>query len=82
MFDYINLTAFLTNSFCMYTGKCSHGGLGDISSLFSPKKGINKDDTDSIHGDLHPVAVTVATNATVQLFQDIRAATGEHNFLR
>ncbi|KAL2097352.1 hypothetical protein ACEWY4_006559 [Coilia grayii] len=63
-------------------GKCSHGGLGDFTSLVAPKRGINKDDEDSIHGGLHGIAAVVATNATKELLQDIRGAAGDKNFLR
>ncbi|XP_062409233.1 von Willebrand factor A domain-containing protein 7-like isoform X2 [Sardina pilchardus] len=63
-------------------GKCSHGGFPDVSSLLPPKGGINKDDEDSIHGGLHPVAVEVATAATIELLQDIRGAAGDQDFLR
>lgn len=63
-------------------GKCSHGGDGDFTSLFSPKRGINKDDEDSIHGGLHVEAVNVATAATRELLQDIRGTAGDVNFLQ
>ncbi|XP_076139012.1 von Willebrand factor A domain-containing protein 7-like [Alosa pseudoharengus] len=63
-------------------GKCSHGDFPDLSSLLPPKGGINKDDEDSIHGGLHPVAVEVATAATRELLQDIRGAAGDQDFLR
>ncbi|XP_063075245.1 von Willebrand factor A domain-containing protein 7-like [Engraulis encrasicolus] len=73
---------FGLNPFSKPPGKCSHGGFGDVTSLFHPKRGINKDDEDSIHGGLHATAAAVATNATQELLQDIRGAAGDKNFLR
>ncbi|XP_053478035.1 von Willebrand factor A domain-containing protein 7-like isoform X1 [Ictalurus furcatus] len=61
-------------------GKCSHGGSFDPSSL--GQGGINKDTTTSSHGYLHEVAASVATAATRELLQDIRAAVGDAEFLR
>ncbi|XP_017319797.1 von Willebrand factor A domain-containing protein 7 [Ictalurus punctatus] len=61
-------------------GKCSHGGSLDPSSL--GQGGINKDTTTSNHGYLHEVAASVATAATRELLQDIRAAVGDAEFLR
>ncbi|KAK7165961.1 hypothetical protein R3I93_005902 [Phoxinus phoxinus] len=61
-------------------GKCSHGGLFDISGWF--KGGINKDTRSSSHGDLHDDAATVAIAATRQLLEDIRGFLGDSNFLR
>ncbi|XP_047667867.1 von Willebrand factor A domain-containing protein 7-like [Tachysurus fulvidraco] len=61
-------------------GKCSHGGRFDPSSWF--QGGINKDTDDSDHGYLHYEAASVATAATRELLQDIRAATGDSEFLR
>ncbi|XP_053478045.1 von Willebrand factor A domain-containing protein 7-like [Ictalurus furcatus] len=61
-------------------GKCSHGGIIDPSSWW--QGGINKDASDSSHGHLHEVAASVATAATRELLQDIRAAVGDSEFLR
>ncbi|KAL4593093.1 von Willebrand factor A domain-containing protein 7-like, partial [Arapaima gigas] len=63
-------------------GKCSHGGFFDRTSGKTPVGGINKDDLSSSHGDLHQDAALVATNATVQLLEDIRLSVGDINFLR
>ncbi|XP_037392795.1 von Willebrand factor A domain-containing protein 7-like [Pygocentrus nattereri] len=63
-------------------GKCSHGGLVDLTSLVTPKGGINKDGITTAHGSLHFVAADVATAATRDLLQDIREATGNVEFLR
>lgn len=63
-------------------GKCSHGGIFDISSRFEPKGGINKDTRSSSHGYLHDDAATVAIAATRQLLEDIRGFLGDSNFLR
>ncbi|XP_027023495.2 von Willebrand factor A domain-containing protein 7-like [Tachysurus fulvidraco] len=61
-------------------GKCSHGGLFDPSSWF--EGGISKDTDSSSHGYLHDVAASVATAATRELLEDIRAAIGDSEFLR
>ncbi|XP_046719939.1 von Willebrand factor A domain-containing protein 7-like [Silurus meridionalis] len=58
-------------------GKCSHGGL-----LKWEQGGINKDTVNSSHGYLHYTAASVATKATRELLQDIRAAVGDSEFLR
>uniref|UniRef100_A0A8C9RCE8 von Willebrand factor A domain-containing protein 7-like n=1 Tax=Scleropages formosus TaxID=113540 RepID=A0A8C9RCE8_SCLFO len=63
-------------------GKCSHGGSFDRTSSKTPMGGINKDDLSSSHGHLHQDAALVATNATVELLDDIRLAVGDVNFLR
>ncbi|XP_047009843.1 von Willebrand factor A domain-containing protein 7 isoform X2 [Ictalurus punctatus] len=61
-------------------GKCSHGGEADLSSW--GQGGINKDTPTSSHGHLHEEAALVATNATIELLDDIRAALGDSDFLR
>lgn len=61
-------------------GKCSHGGETDLSSW--GQGGINKDTPTSSHGHLHEEAALVATNATIELLDDIRAALGDSDFLR
>ncbi|KAI5107707.1 von Willebrand factor A domain-containing protein 7-like [Silurus meridionalis] len=61
-------------------GKCSHGGEFDPSSR--GEGGINKDSTSASHGYLHDTAASLATAATKELLQDIRAAVGDSEFLR
>ncbi|XP_077102696.1 von Willebrand factor A domain-containing protein 7 [Siphateles boraxobius] len=63
-------------------GKCSHGGLFDRTSYRDPTGGINKDDISSSHGFLHQRAAEMAINATIELLEDIRVATGNVAFLR
>ncbi|XP_058625706.1 von Willebrand factor A domain-containing protein 7-like isoform X1 [Onychostoma macrolepis] len=63
-------------------GKCSHGGFLDRTSLREPTGGINKDDIRSDHGFLHLRAADMAINATVEVLQDIRLATGDQAFLQ
>ena len=64
-------------------GKCSHGGVGDPTSDFTPKGGINKDlkaNKFSPHHYLHKKAAKVATKATAQFLQDIWKAVGDEAF--
>ncbi|KAJ8258046.1 hypothetical protein GJAV_G00192590 [Gymnothorax javanicus] len=63
-------------------GKCSHGGLIDLSSFEEPTGGINKDTNDAEHGHLHPAAAKMAARASMELLEDIRGATGEKDFLQ
>ncbi|XP_073698506.1 von Willebrand factor A domain-containing protein 7-like [Garra rufa] len=63
-------------------GKCSHGGFADRTSSREPIGGINKDDISSDHGFLHLRAAEMAINATMEVLQDIRLATGDQAFLR
>lgn len=63
-------------------GKCSHGGTFDRTSRKDPVGGINKDDTGSSHGYLHPKAANLAVDATVELLEEIRLAVGDNDFLR
>ncbi|XP_035494314.2 von Willebrand factor A domain-containing protein 7 [Scophthalmus maximus] len=63
-------------------GKCSHGGLFDLTSKQEPVGGISKDDVGSSHGSLHHTAADLAVNATMELLEDIKAAVGDKNFLR
>ncbi|XP_051757204.1 von Willebrand factor A domain-containing protein 7-like isoform X2 [Ctenopharyngodon idella] len=63
-------------------GKCSHGSFLDRTSYRDPTGGINKDDTSSDHGFLHQRAADMAINATMELLEDIRVATGNQAFLR
>ncbi|XP_066534386.1 uncharacterized protein [Hoplias malabaricus] len=63
-------------------GKCSHGGFFDRTKRTDPKGGINKDDITSEHGNLHNQAAGIATAASTELLEDIRAAIGDSEFLR
>ncbi|KAK7161547.1 hypothetical protein R3I94_004278 [Phoxinus phoxinus] len=63
-------------------GKCSHGGLLDSTSYRDPTGGINKDGISSSHGFLHQRAAEMAINATIELLEDIRVATGNVAFFR
>ncbi|XP_050960926.1 von Willebrand factor A domain-containing protein 7-like, partial [Labeo rohita] len=63
-------------------GKCSHGGLLDLTSYKEPTGGINKDDISSKHGFLHLHAAEMAINATMELLENIRLDTGDQAFLR
>ncbi|XP_073699142.1 von Willebrand factor A domain-containing protein 7-like [Garra rufa] len=63
-------------------GKCSHGSALDRTSFKEPTGGINKDDISSNHGVLHLHAAEMAINATMELLEDIRLATGDQAFLR
>ena len=57
-------------------GKCSHGGWRDSTSDRSATGGINKDSLDSSwspHHYYHRQAVAVATQASVDMLQDIRS---------
>ncbi|KAM9476981.1 von Willebrand factor A domain-containing protein 7-like [Clarias gariepinus] len=61
-------------------GKCSHGGTSDLTTW--GQGGINKDELTSSHGHLHEAAASVATAASKELLQDIRATVGDSKFLR
>lgn len=63
-------------------GKCSHGGAIDVTSRIEPTGGINKDTFTSDHGHLHTQAANMATLATSELLEDIRAAAGDQQFLQ
>lgn len=63
-------------------GKCSHGGESDLTSAQMPRGGISKDERQAHNADFHDAAVTVATQATIELLEDIRGATGNTDFLR
>ncbi|XP_073699344.1 von Willebrand factor A domain-containing protein 7-like [Garra rufa] len=63
-------------------GKCSHGGFLDRTSYKEPIGGINKDDINSDHGFLHLRAAEMAIDATMEVLQDIRLATGDRAFLQ
>ncbi|KAM9476622.1 von Willebrand factor A domain-containing protein 7 [Clarias gariepinus] len=64
------------------TGKCSHGGAGDLSSTQTPRGGISKDERKTHNAALHDTAVALATDATLDLLEDIRGAVGDNSFLR
>ncbi|XP_041640178.1 von Willebrand factor A domain-containing protein 7 [Cheilinus undulatus] len=63
-------------------GKCSHGGEGDLTATTVPRGGINKDERRSDSAALHTAAVKAATEASLQLLQDIRFTAGDKDFLR
>uniref|UniRef100_A0AAV2JD29 von Willebrand factor A domain-containing protein 7-like n=1 Tax=Knipowitschia caucasica TaxID=637954 RepID=A0AAV2JD29_KNICA len=64
------------------TGKCSHGGDKDTTTHTDATGGINKDSVNSSHGHLHERAARVATEASIELLDDVHAAVGHKNFLR
>lgn len=64
------------------SGKCSHGGPSDLTSGTSPRGGIHKDERRPDNKIYHDAAVKVATDATLQLLEDIRLAAGDVDFLR
>ncbi|XP_033846284.1 von Willebrand factor A domain-containing protein 7 [Periophthalmus magnuspinnatus] len=64
------------------SGKCSHGGLSDLTSLVVPRGGIHKDERRPDNKEYHDTAVKIATAATLQLLEDIRLAAGNNDFLR
>ncbi|XP_035999419.1 von Willebrand factor A domain-containing protein 7-like [Fundulus heteroclitus] len=72
---------FSVNPFSKPSGKCSHGGFPDSTSMMEPKGGINKDTLKSSHGHLHPQAANMAIAATSQLLEDVRGAAGDRKFL-
>ncbi|KAM4547585.1 von Willebrand factor A domain-containing protein 7-like [Fundulus diaphanus] len=72
---------FSVNPFSKPSGKCSHGGFPDSTSVMEPKGGINKDTLESSHGHLHRQAANMATAATSQLLEDVRGAAGDREFL-
>ncbi|XP_041957562.1 von Willebrand factor A domain-containing protein 7 [Alosa sapidissima] len=63
-------------------GKCSHGGASDMTSTQVPRGGISKDERRPDNAVLHDAAVAVATQATLELLEDIRGAAGNKEFLR
>ncbi|XP_013865688.1 von Willebrand factor A domain-containing protein 7 [Austrofundulus limnaeus] len=63
-------------------GKCSHGGVSDLTSTVVPRGGISKDERRSDNVALHEAAVKTATAASLQLLEDIRSAAGDKDFLR
>ncbi|XP_026100494.1 von Willebrand factor A domain-containing protein 7-like [Carassius auratus] len=63
-------------------GKCSHGGLTDLSSTQNPRGGISKDEPRSHNTDLHTNAANMAAEATLDLLENIRGAIGNKKYLR
>ncbi|XP_041849823.1 von Willebrand factor A domain-containing protein 7 isoform X2 [Melanotaenia boesemani] len=66
-------------------GKCSHGGVMDISTFLSARGGINKDSTSPLfspHHYLHVEAVTLATEATLTVLRDLKDTVGHKAFLK
>ncbi|XP_072534535.1 von Willebrand factor A domain-containing protein 7-like [Salminus brasiliensis] len=63
-------------------GKCSHGGDSDLSSTQDPRGGINKDELRAHNADLHKAAVTLATEASFELLENILGAVGNKDYLR
>ncbi|XP_051982691.1 von Willebrand factor A domain-containing protein 7-like [Xyrauchen texanus] len=63
-------------------GKCSHGGNTDLSSSQNPRGGINKDERLSYNAHLHNTAANLASEATLDLLEDIRGAIGNKDYLR
>ncbi|KAM4726270.1 LOW QUALITY PROTEIN: von Willebrand factor A domain-containing protein 7-like [Anableps anableps] len=72
---------FNVNPFSKPSGKCSHGGFLDSTSLIKPRGGINKDTLESSHGSLHRPAANMAIAATSELLEDVRSAAGDREFL-
>ncbi|XP_061658646.1 von Willebrand factor A domain-containing protein 7-like [Syngnathoides biaculeatus] len=64
------------------SGKCSHGGALDLTSIIEPTGGINKDTFDSEHGFLHTRAANLAVSATSEILENVRQATGDVPFLQ
>uniref|UniRef100_A0A3Q3WK07 Uncharacterized protein n=1 Tax=Mola mola TaxID=94237 RepID=A0A3Q3WK07_MOLML len=62
--------------------KCSHGGAGDMTSTTVPRGGINKDERRPDNSVFHNQAVKLATDASLQLLEDVRLTAGNHDFLR
>ncbi|XP_059813383.1 von Willebrand factor A domain-containing protein 7 [Hypanus sabinus] len=61
-------------------GKCSHGG--KLDQTVRGIGGINKDTLTSPHGHKHLQAAAIATQASLELFLDIRDAVGDLKFLQ
>ncbi|KAI3352264.1 hypothetical protein L3Q82_005241 [Scortum barcoo] len=63
-------------------GKCSHGGASDLTGTAAPRGGISKDERRPDNVALHTAAVKAATEASLELLEDIRSAAGDKDFLR
>ncbi|KAI4881233.1 hypothetical protein NFI96_033481 [Prochilodus magdalenae] len=63
-------------------GKCSHGGDTDLSSAQNPRGGISKDERRTHNQGYHDTAVKLATEATLELLENIRGAAGNKEYLR
>ncbi|KAM9733773.1 von Willebrand factor A domain-containing protein 7 isoform 2-T2 [Menidia menidia] len=78
-------TGYFSNSPRKPKGKCSHGGMMDLSRYLSAKGGINKDSTSSLfspHHYLHVEAAALATEATLTVLRDLKDTVGHRNFLK
>ncbi|KAL7878084.1 hypothetical protein SRHO_G00047270 [Serrasalmus rhombeus] len=64
------------------SGKCSHGGGADLSSTQNPRGGISKDERSAHNAGFHDTAVALATEASLELLEDIRGAAGNKEYLR
>lgn len=53
-----------------------------MTSTQVPRGGISKDERRADNAVLHDAAVAVATQATLELLEDIRGAAGNKEFLR
>ncbi|KAL3995927.1 protein-arginine deiminase [Sarotherodon galilaeus] len=63
-------------------GKCSHGGAADLTSKINPQGGISKDERRQDNLAFYNAAVKAATDASLELLQDLRLAVGDEDFLR
>ncbi|XP_003448088.2 von Willebrand factor A domain-containing protein 7 isoform X1 [Oreochromis niloticus] len=63
-------------------GKCSHGGATDLTSKINPRGGISKDERRQDNLAFYNAAVKAATDASLELLQDLRLAVGDEDFLR
>uniref|UniRef100_A0AAZ1XDQ6 von Willebrand factor A domain containing 11 n=1 Tax=Oreochromis aureus TaxID=47969 RepID=A0AAZ1XDQ6_OREAU len=63
-------------------GKCSHGGAADLTSKINPRGGISKDERRQDNLAFYNAAVKAATDASLELLQDLRLAVGDEDFLR
>ncbi|KAK9981266.1 hypothetical protein ABG768_000819 [Culter alburnus] len=77
-----NLTNLEVRGDIHTVGKCSHGGETDLSSKQNPRGGISKDEPLSYNADLHNKAVNLASEATLELLEDIHGAIGNKDYLR
>ncbi|CAF3109093.1 unnamed protein product [Rotaria sp. Silwood2] len=77
----VNVIGHLFNTNLKPTGKCSHGGLSDVTTFTDAKGGgINKDTLKSDHGYLHTTAAAVAYVATKQIFHEFWEKIGNASF--
>ncbi|XP_053712755.1 von Willebrand factor A domain-containing protein 7-like [Synchiropus splendidus] len=64
------------------SGKCSHGGAGDLTTNVAPRGGLSKDERRADNQAFHDTAVKLATAASLELLEDVRRAAGNNKFLR